>query len=64
MRRSRGVSGAVWMLCALLACAAAASAGVQQSPSAKRYQRLDALDALWTAYQFHYIDAGRVVSHD
>jgi cellulose synthase (UDP-forming) len=60
--RTRRVSRAVAVVCLLLCCAA--SAGTQHNPSAKRFQRLDALDALWTSYQFHYIDAGRVVSHD
>jgi cellulose synthase (UDP-forming) len=59
--RVKGFSRAV-IVCLVLGCAVSASA--QSSPSAKRYQRLDALDALWTSYQFHYVDGGRVVSHD
>src|SRR6188474_3383391 len=60
--RTRLGSGVVAVVCLLLCCAATAS--TQRNPSAKRFQRLDALEALWTSYQFHYIDAGRVVSHD
>ena len=65
--RVKCVSRAVSIVCLALCCAASAAARETQSansPSAKRYQRLDALEALWTSYQFHYIDAGRVVSHD
>ena len=60
--RTRRLPIAVAVVCLLLCCAA--SADTQHNPSAKRFQRLDALEALWTSYQFHYIDAGRVVSHD
>ena len=60
--QKRFVSRAVAIVCLLLCYAA--SAGTAQSPSARRYQRLDALEALWSSYQFHYIDGGRVVSHD
>jgi len=37
---------------------------VTEKLSEKRTVRLDVLEALWTAYQFHYIDGGRVVSLD
>jgi cellulose synthase/poly-beta-1,6-N-acetylglucosamine synthase-like glycosyltransferase/endo-1,4-beta-D-glucanase Y len=37
---------------------------VQSPQSNERYQRLDALEALWTSYQYRYIEEGRVVSHD
>jgi cellulose synthase (UDP-forming) len=32
--------------------------------SAERYRRLDALTALWSAYQYRYVDDGRVISRD
>jgi cellulose synthase (UDP-forming) len=60
--RLRRVSGAAAVACALLFLAA--GAGAELSASAKRYQRLDALEALETAYQFQFVDDGRVVSHD
>jgi cellulose synthase (UDP-forming) len=60
--REKCVSRGVSIVCLALCCAL--SAGAQMSPSAKRYQRLDALEAVWTSYQFHFIDGGRVVSHD
>src|SRR5688572_15728618 len=60
--RTRLVPLAATVVCLLLTCAASAISPT--SPSAKRYQRLDSLEALWSSYSFHYIDAGRVVSHD
>ncbi len=47
----------------ILCCAATASAQVSSS-SGKRYERLDALEALETLYQYRYTDAGRVISPD
>src|SRR5215470_2704683 len=39
-------------------------AAADASPSTNRFERLDVLDALWTSYQFHYVDDGRVIGAD
>ena len=51
-RASRRIAlASVWLL---LSCSGQEGA----PPSSERYERLDALSALWSFYKYHYLDDG------
>ncbi len=55
---------AVWLVCVAAGSGCSRPAVAPGAPPNPRIERMDALTALWSYYEFHYIEDGRVVSLD